>query len=149
MSTGLHRFVCMIVIMTAMASQIACVSIVCSTGYLGADQSSASLAFVTGDRWIPLKKGQWRGICFHLMTSSWNVVHICDNAIMCDWYSTIHHDCTIRNNTVYRHVIHYVISMCIPKLILRIFHHITCNLPQLFPGLLLMLDSMTAIHLRP
>ena len=23
------------------------------------------------DRWIPRKKGQWRGKCFHLMTSSW------------------------------------------------------------------------------
>ena len=25
----------------------------------------------TGDRWIPRTKGQWRGKCFHLMTSSW------------------------------------------------------------------------------
>ena len=25
----------------------------------------------TGDRWIPLIKGQQRGKCFHLMTSSW------------------------------------------------------------------------------
>ena len=25
----------------------------------------------TGDRWIPRAKGQWRGECFHLMTSSW------------------------------------------------------------------------------
>ena len=25
----------------------------------------------TGDRWIPCTKGQWRGKCFHLMTSSW------------------------------------------------------------------------------
>ena len=24
----------------------------------------------TADRWIPLTKGQWRGKCFHLMTSS-------------------------------------------------------------------------------
>ena len=24
----------------------------------------------TGDRWIPRTKGQWRGKCFHLMTSS-------------------------------------------------------------------------------
>ena len=28
----------------------------------------------TGDRWIPLTKGQSRGKCFHLMTSSWNGV---------------------------------------------------------------------------
>ena len=25
----------------------------------------------TGHRWIPHTKGQWRGKCFHLMTSSW------------------------------------------------------------------------------
>ena len=25
-----------------------------------------------GHRWIPLTKGQWRGKCFHLMTSSWS-----------------------------------------------------------------------------
>ena len=37
------------------------------------DQSSASLAFVWGihrERWIPRTKGQLRGKCFHLMTSS-------------------------------------------------------------------------------
>ena len=36
-------------------------------------KSSASLAFVWGirDRWIPRTKGQLRGKCFHLMTSSW------------------------------------------------------------------------------
>ena len=26
----------------------------------------------TGDRWIPHTKSQYRGKCFHLMTSSWN-----------------------------------------------------------------------------
>ena len=53
-------------------------TIVYSTDYSDADQrkhqSSASLAFVRGihrDRWIPRTKGQWRGKCFHLMTSSW------------------------------------------------------------------------------
>ena len=36
-------------------------------------QSSASLAFgkFSGDRLLPRTKGQWRGKCFHLMTSSW------------------------------------------------------------------------------
>ena len=37
-------------------------------------QSSASLAFVWGihrDRWTSRAKGQLRGKCFHLMTSSW------------------------------------------------------------------------------
>ena len=52
------------VIMSAMASQITSLTIVYSTFYSGADkrkhQSSASLA----------RKGQWRGKCFHLMTSS-------------------------------------------------------------------------------
>ena len=65
------------VIMTTMASQITSLTIVYSTVYSDADQrkhqSSASLAFVRGfhrDRWIPRTKGQLRGKCFHLMTSS-------------------------------------------------------------------------------
>ena len=57
---------CSDVMIRAMASQITGVSIVCSTVCSGADQrkhqSSASLAFLwgesTGDRWIPLTKGQ-------------------------------------------------------------------------------------------
>ena len=28
----------------------------------------------TGDRWIPRTNGQWRGKCFHLMTSSCGIV---------------------------------------------------------------------------
>ena len=66
------------VIMTTMASQITSLTVVYSTAYSDADQrkhqSSASLAFVWGlhrDRWIPRTKGQLRGKCFHLMTSSW------------------------------------------------------------------------------
>ena len=66
------------VIMTTMASQITSLTVVYATVYLDADQrkhqSSASLAFVWGihrDRWIPRTKGQLRGKCFHLMTSSW------------------------------------------------------------------------------
>ena len=65
------------VIMTTMASQINSLTVVYSTVYSDADQrkhqSSASLAFVWGihrDRWIPRTKGQLRGKCFHLMTSS-------------------------------------------------------------------------------
>ena len=64
--------------MTTMASQITSPTVVYSTVYSDADQrkhqSSASLAFVWGihrDRWIPRTKGQLRGKCFHLMTSSW------------------------------------------------------------------------------
>ena len=65
------------VIMTTMASQITSPTVVYSTVYSDADQrkhqSSASLAFVWGihrDRRIPRTKGQLRGKCFHLMTSS-------------------------------------------------------------------------------
>ena len=66
--------------MTTMASQITSLTVVYSTVYSGADQrkhqSSALLAFVWGihrDRWIPRTKGQLRGKCFHLMTSSCNL----------------------------------------------------------------------------
>ena len=62
-----------------MASQITSLTVVYSTVYSDADQrkhqSSAPLAFVWGihrDRWIPRTKGQLRGKCFHLMTSSWH-----------------------------------------------------------------------------
>ena len=65
------------VIMSAMASEITSHTIVYLSVYSGADQrkhqSSASLAFVRGiPRW-PVNsriKGQQRGKCFHLMTSS-------------------------------------------------------------------------------
>ena len=66
------------VIMTTIGSQITSLTIVYSVVYSVADQrkyqSSASLAFVWGihrGRWIPRTKGQLRGNCFHLMTSSW------------------------------------------------------------------------------
>ena len=69
------------VVMTTMASQITSLTVVYSTVYSAADQrkhqSSASLAFVWGihrDRWIPRTKGQLRGKCFHLVTSSWMVL---------------------------------------------------------------------------
>ena len=74
--------------MGAIASQITSLTIVYSTVYSDADQrkhqSSASLAFVWGihrDRWIPRTKGQLRGKCFHLMTSSWTKwVYVNSNA---------------------------------------------------------------------
>ena len=63
--------------MTTMASQITSLTVVYSTVYSDADQrkhqSSGSLAFVWGlhrDRWIPRTKGQLRGKCLYLMTSS-------------------------------------------------------------------------------
>ena len=65
------------VIMTTMTSQITILTVVYSAVYSDADQRKhqiyASLAFVWGihrDRWIPRTKGQLRGKCFHLMTSS-------------------------------------------------------------------------------
>ena len=66
------------VIMDAMASQITSLTIIYSTVYSDADhrrhQSSASLAFVRGIHRSPVNSphnGQWRGKCFHLMTSSY------------------------------------------------------------------------------
>ena len=66
------------VIMSTMASQITSLMIAYSTVYWGVvqrkHQSSVSQAFVrefTGDWWIPRIKDQYRGKCFHLMTSSW------------------------------------------------------------------------------
>ena len=65
------------IIMTMMASQITSLTVVYSIVYSGSDQrthqSSPSLAFVRGihrDRGIPRTKGQLRGKCFHLMTST-------------------------------------------------------------------------------
>ena len=65
-------------IRSTMASQITSLTIVYATVHSGADQrkhqSSASLAFVRGIHRWPVNsphKGQWRGKCFHLVTSSW------------------------------------------------------------------------------
>ena len=72
--------------MTTIASQITSLTVVYSTVCSDADkknhQSSASLAFVWGihrDRWIPRTKGQLRGKCFHLMTSS--CIRDCDRSL--------------------------------------------------------------------
>ena len=90
------------VIMTTMGSQITSLTIVYSTVYSGADQrkhqSSASLAFVWGihrDRWIPRTKGQLRGKCFHLMTSSWVMItdivnmYLCTNCLECHYIQIV------------------------------------------------------------
>ena len=96
------------VIMTTMASQITSLTVVYSTVYSDADQrkhqSSASLAFVWGihrDRWIPRTKGQLRGKCFHLMTSSWGsetwkcianllpILQLCVHFIWIQYYSRL------------------------------------------------------------
>ena len=94
------------VIMTTVASQITSLTVVYSTVYSEADQrkhqSSASLAFVRGihrDRWIPRTKGQLRGKCFHLMTSSWdnNLVKEKSTGNGRTWFVCIEHG----NKTLY------------------------------------------------
>ena len=97
------------VIMTTIAYQITSLTVVYSTVYSDADhrkhQSSASLAFVWGihrDRWIPRTKGQLRGKCFHLMTSS------CISAIASltemDW-------CCYIGRCLYDHVLNWSMSI--------------------------------------
>ena len=87
--------------MTTIAPQITSLTVVYSTVYSDADQrkhqSSASLAFVWGihrDRWIPRTKGQLRGKCFHLMTSSC-VHHVndceCDECIGLAWLMEVNY----------------------------------------------------------
>ena len=67
--------------MSAIASEITSFTNVNPTVYSDADQrkhqSSASLAFLRGDQWIPHTKVQWRGKCSHLMTSACVTVHGC------------------------------------------------------------------------
>ena len=84
------------VIMTTMASQITSLAVVYSTVYSDANQrkhqSSASLAFVWGshrDRWNPRTKGQLRGKCFHLMTSSGSIMTAINTDMTCDCVTII------------------------------------------------------------
>ena len=67
-----------VVLISLIVCQITSLPIVYSIVYSDADQrkhqSSASLAFVRGIHREPVNsrtKGQYRGKCFHLMTSSW------------------------------------------------------------------------------
>ena len=78
--------------MTKMASPITSLTVVYSTVYSDADQikhqSAASLAFVWGihrDRWIPRTKGQLRGKCFQLITSSWDIWLDTEMVPWCQW----------------------------------------------------------------
>ena len=73
------------VIMTTMASQITSLTIVYLIVYSGTDQINIKAPHhwplcgeFTGDRWIPRTKGQLRGKCFHLMTSSWSTPCVCN-----------------------------------------------------------------------
>ena len=79
--------------MTTMASLITSLAVVYSIVYSRTDQrkhqSSASLALVRGihrDRWISRTKGQQRGKCFHLMTSSWEA-----GALVLEWQAINSH----------------------------------------------------------
>ena len=63
------------VIMIVVASQITCVSIVFST-VSSAPRHWSLYGEFTGRRWIPRTKDQWRGKCFHLMTSSWYLENV-------------------------------------------------------------------------
>ena len=65
------------VIMGAIASQITSLTVVYSTFIqtqikenIKAPRHWPLCGESTGDRWIPRTNGQWRGNCFHLMTSS-------------------------------------------------------------------------------
>ena len=89
-----------------MAYQITSITIVYSSVYSDADQrlnqSSASLASVWGIHRWPVNsphKGQWRGKCFHLMTSSWN-----DTG---SWHSTYQNKGKIKAIYYTRHRVHW------------------------------------------
>ena len=90
-------------------------------------QSSASLAFVRGFHrrpQIPRTKGQWRGKCFHSMTSSWkktasyydflSVISVCQFNIpqMLSWSNSLiyrkikHHQCSCFDNDNYMIMMH-------------------------------------------
>ena len=75
---GWYRHYCDVIV-GVMASQITSLTSVYSGAEQRKHQSSASLAFVRGiHRWPvnSLHKGQWRGKCFQLMTSSWNKLEV-------------------------------------------------------------------------
>ena len=69
------------VIMGVIASLITSLTIVYSTVYSDADQRKHQSSALR-DRWIPHTKGQLRGKCFHLMTSSW---HSRELWWLCSW----------------------------------------------------------------
>ena len=74
--------------MGAVASQITSLTIVYSTAYLGKENIKAPRHWplwgeFTGDQRIPRTKGQLRGKCSHLMTSSWVLRTI--TATSCSW----------------------------------------------------------------
>ena len=94
------------VIMTTMASQIPSLTVAYPIVYSGADQrkhqSSVSLAFVRRIHrswWIPRTKGQLRGKCFHLMTSS------CGELVLTDgWFILSVHTVHGKNTVPASHV---------------------------------------------
>ena len=114
------------VTMTTMASRITSLAVVYSNVNSDADQrkhqSSAPLAFVWGNhrgRWIPRPKGQLRGKCFHLMTSSctegW-----CPDAIM------------LRRKSVENGECGQWIFFKLFLMFLRLFSDVSCELLQTY-----------------
>ena len=83
------------VMMTKMAPQITSLTVVYSTVYSDADQikhqSSASLAFVRGIH-RGRTKGQLRGKCFHLMTSSCIVLSAMSPMVCISPWNVFHFD---------------------------------------------------------
>ena len=71
------------VTMGTIASQITSLTIIYSIVYSDAVQRNIKAprhwplcGEFSGDRWIPRTNGQLRGKCFHLMTSSWNILGV-------------------------------------------------------------------------
>ena len=115
------------VIMTTMASQITSLTVVYSTVYSDANQrkhqSSASLAFAWGihrDRWIPRTKGQLRGKCFHLMTSSCSSVVLVDSLFQIG-FCFVGMVQTARKGVT----IHFPVASCCVRMSSNIFLHIS------------------------
>ena len=54
----------------------------------------------TGDRWIPRTKGQWRGKCFHLMTSSctMSLTTFCNHVVSLDFTQILQGCFTLKPN---------------------------------------------------
>ena len=133
------------VIMTKMASQITSLAVVYSTVYSDADQikhqSSVSLAFVWRihrDRWILRTKGQLRGKCFHLMTSSCcqpKALYACTEfwVISCLWKKKVSN---VKPSLYWLITIWSIVYL--DAMIIINTHHMIPNLPQK-PILVLML----------
>ena len=94
------------VIMSAIASQIASLTIVYSIVHSDGDQRKHQTprhwplcGEFTGDRWIPRINGQLRGKCFHLMTSSCSMLLFSNCEIYSSGLLTFYTIAYLINNT--------------------------------------------------